>query len=104
MESDVGTLHAVGNQPKVATKTGRLGIVQCGTDVPLCAGRLLCSGEQRIDALSPLLIRPREQWRAFVEHVEGVMGLSVAKFCFVPSWRRRVGRQLRCHVARVEEE
>ena len=40
MECDVGTLHAVRNQPKVATRTGGLGIVQGGTDVPLCAGRL----------------------------------------------------------------
>ena len=77
MECDVGTLHAVGNQPEVATSAGGLGNVQGGTDVPLCAGRLLCSGIQRISALSPLLTRSREQRRVFVEHVER-MGLSVA--------------------------
>ena len=61
MECDVGTLHAMGNQPEAATRAGGLGNVQGGTDVPLCAGRLLCSGVQRIDALSSLLTRPREQ-------------------------------------------
>ena len=61
MECGVGTLHVVGNQPEVATRVGGLGNVQGGTDVPFCAGCLLCSGVQRIDALSSLLTRPREQ-------------------------------------------
>ena len=72
--------------------------MQGGTDVPLCAGRLLCSGVQRIDALSPMLIRPCEHWRTFVEHVEEGWDSAWPSFCFVPSWRGRVGRQLRCHV------
>ena len=43
MEWDVGTLHAVGNQPKTATRVGRLGIGQGGTGVPFCSGRPLGS-------------------------------------------------------------
>ena len=42
MECAVGTLHAIGAQPMVAAKTGGLGIVQGRTDMPLCAGRLMC--------------------------------------------------------------
>ena len=55
MECGSGTLHALGNQPEAAARAGGLGNVQGGIDVPLCAGRLLCSGVQRIDALSSLL-------------------------------------------------
>ena len=43
MEWDAGTLHAVGNQPKTATRVGRSGIGQGGTDVPFCSGRPLGS-------------------------------------------------------------
>ena len=42
MECAFGTLHAIGDQLKVAARTGGLGIVQGRTDMPLCAGRLKC--------------------------------------------------------------
>ena len=71
MECDVGILHAVGNQPEVATSAGGLGNVQGGTDVPFCAGRLLFSGEQRISALSLLLTRSREQCRVLLNTLRG---------------------------------
>ena len=61
MECGIGTLYVMGNQPEVATRVGGLGTVQGGTDVPLCAGRLLCSGVQWIGALSSLFTRSREQ-------------------------------------------
>ena len=43
----------MGNQPEVATRAVGLGNVQGGIDVPLCAGRLLCSGIQRIRCAEP---------------------------------------------------
>ena len=80
-----------GNQPKATTRVGRLGIGQGGTDVPFCAGRLLCSREQQVE-LSPLFSRPNEQWRVVVNMLR--CWDSAWPVPFAPSWRRRVGRQL----------
>ena len=73
MEWDVGTLHAVGNQPKTTTRVARLGIGRGGTDVPFCARRLLCSRFAHCSA------DPMNSGEVVVEHVE-VLGLSVVSF------------------------
>ena len=88
MECGIGTLYALGNQPEVATRTGGLGFVQGGTDVPFCAGRLLFSGVQRISALSSLITRPREQCGVLSNTLRGWTQRGLALFPVLATARR----------------
>ena len=70
--------------------------------------RLLKSFERALGAARgrqvqrPLLIRSREEAVGLRAPDVGEWGPACSSF--VPSWKRRVGRQLRCHVTHVEEE
>ena len=81
----------MGNQPKTTTRVARLGIGQGGTDVPFCAGRLLCSRFAHCSA------DPMNSGEVVVEHVE-VLGLSaVSSFCSVLAAARRAPTSLSRH-------